>query len=266
MTERFEAIITHELSTPYQMSVGTGTAQQTITVPRWETIETPANVLPFLDVRHGSVQTSSLTYPFEMTVGEHLTSLARSGVDFTAVGRKLLVWDSESALGETRIVTEDDFSGDLVVISSGASLASISHAVGQTSEDPDTGEELAPPVGHAGGVDTYYGVWERVVSSQTEMGGDASGEQTVLTTQAQRDLLGRTPAPLEIRADENSLILSDTLLLSDLVPGVVVPVVATMNLRRVSQRQLLDSITVTEEPQSETIKPVLVPAGTVEAL
>ena len=266
MTERFEEIIRWEMTEPYEAPVGTGSAAHVAVFPRWENLDTPANVIPYLDVRPGSVITTSRVYPFEMMVGDHLADLARSGVDFTVVGRSIVVWDSEQALSKTRTLTEDDFSGQVRVVASGESLAAISHAVGQVTQDPDTGEEIAPVVGHAGGTDLFYGPWERVVTSSTEVGAEGDAEQTALTTQAQRDLLGRLPTPLEIRVENASLILGDTLPLDSLVPGVIVPVVAQLNLRQVSQVQVLDGISVTEDPAGETVQPTLLPAGGVEVM
>ena len=44
-----------------------------------------------------------------MTVGEHLRNLAEGGLDFTVIGRRLLIWDSATSIGRTRQLTDADF-------------------------------------------------------------------------------------------------------------------------------------------------------------
>lgn len=265
MITRVAQILAYELSTPYSMIVGTGSAVQTVSVPRWENIEPAANVAPFIRIYPGSTVTTSWTEPFEMTVGEHVRTLARNGIDFAAIGRSICIWDSDHVMGQTRTVTEDDFTGDIEVISAGSELATISHLVGEEKDDED-GNPLPTPIGHAGGENDYYGVWERLATTSSEQGvadPDPDAPQEALNALAQRALLGRVPVPLEVRADGVDLILSDTLLLDDLVPGVLVPLLATWNLRDVSQMQVIDSIKIIETATSESVQPVFVPAGDV---
>lgn len=265
MITRVAQILAYELSTPYSMIVGTGSAVQTVSVPRWENIEPAANVAPFIRIYPGSTVTTSWTEPFELTVGEHVRTLARNGIDFAAIGRSICIWDSDRVMGQTRTVTEDDFTGDIEVVSAGSGLATISHLVGEEKDDED-GNPLPTPIGHAGGENDYYGVWERLATTSSEQGvadPDPDAPQEALNALAQRTLLGRVPVPLEVRADGVDLILSDTLLLDDLVPGILVPVLATWNLREVSQMQVIDKITVIETPTGESVRPTLVPAGDV---
>lgn len=59
---------------------------------RWEALSPPVNIKPYLqihDVADGP-KTTSVTKPYEMTVGEHIQNLAHySGIDFACVGRAL---------------------------------------------------------------------------------------------------------------------------------------------------------------------------------
>lgn len=260
MTERVQQILEHELSVPYTMETNAGT----VVVDRFENISPPANVLPHLEVRPsvgpGGIRTFAVTEAFQMNVLDHLNALSRGGLDYTAVGRRLLIWDSASSIGRTRILTESDFYGELRVYASGADFAAISH-ISAESQDPD-----APPaVGHAGAPDPYYGPWERVVSLTSEEGGDAP-TQVELNGQAARDLVGRNPVPTQIVVPKDAgLRLRSGLTVDQLIPGVVMPVRATLNLRLVSQDQRLESVTVTETGAGEVINVTLFPAGNLEA-
>lgn len=127
---------------------------------------------------------------------------------------------------------------------------------GSTEEDPFA-------VGSAGGPDDYYGVWTHITTSQNEEG-TSDPSQDELNSQAARNLLGRNPVPVEIRVPTGGGIKpSFDLTVADLVPGVEVPVLATLNLRRVSQLQRIDRVTVTEDSQREEVGVKLVPYGDV---
>lgn len=266
MTERVRTILSHELTESYTMTVGTGGAAHDVTVPRWEELDPPANVLPHIDVRRSeTLLTRSETVAFEMTAGEHLANLSDGGLDFTTVGRKIVVWDSAASIGRTRVVTDADFDGELEIIYEGTEHASISHTSAQRNEDDEHTDptEPAPSVGNAGGENPYYGVWTRIVSLSSEDGADAP-TQDALNSQAQRDQVGRTPVPIDIRVpDGSTLRLGATLGINDLVPGVTVPVRADMNLRKIQQDQRLDSMTVTETAAGEAIKVSLSSVGEV---
>ncbi|QDH93091.1 minor tail protein [Microbacterium phage Margaery] len=269
MTERVRTILSYELTEPYTMTVGTGGAAHDVEVPRWEGLTPPANVLPHIEVRRSeTLLTRSDTVAFEMTAGEHLANLSDGGLDFTTVGRKIVVWDSAETIGRTRVVTDADFDGELEIIYEGTEHYSISHTSAQRDEedehtDPD---EPAPSVGNAGGPNPYYGVWTNIKSLSSEDGSDTP-TQDALNSQAQRDQVGRTPVPIDIRVpDGSTLRLSPTLGINELVPGTTIPVRAEMNLRKVQQDQRLDSMTVTETAQGETIKVSLSSWGNVEVV
>lgn len=72
MLNRVISILYTELQIPYKVQVdtGSGTGSTSITVPRWEKIKPPINLLPYLDVKKGDVITRSSTEAFEMTIGD----------------------------------------------------------------------------------------------------------------------------------------------------------------------------------------------------
>lgn len=262
MTERIEEIIEYELTTPYDMTVGTGGAAHVVTVDRWETIDTPANIITDLEVRPSStLLTRSDTDAFQMSVREHLHNLAEGGLDYTAIGRKVLIWDSAESIGRTRTLTEADFYGEPVVYESGTDYASIVHISAERQE-----EETEPAVGNAGEVDPYYGPWTKIVSLSSEDGSN-DPTQDELNTQAQRNWRTASAIPLEIDVPSSTGIrLDDTLGINDLVPGAEVPVIATLNLRPVSQLQRITRVAVEETPDGESVAMSLDPAGEVGVL
>lgn len=268
MTQRIADILDWELTVQYDMRIGTGGAATVVEVPRWEQIVPPANIYPFIDVRQSAtLYTRSDTVAFQMMVGEHLDNLADGNLNYTVVGRSLVVWDSAYSIGRTRTVTDADFSGDIVVIAAGTEHSAIGHVSTSRPETPPAPQAgVVPGVGNAGGVNDYYGVWTTINSLEQEEGADTP-TQDALNSQAQRAIVGRTPVPTEIRVPDGAgLILTHDLTINDLVPGVIMPVLATLNIRRLSQDQRLAVLTVNETADGEQIQVTLVSAGDVTAV
>lgn len=219
---------------------------------RWESLDPPVNILPYLTTHHfdNEARTSMKTKAYEMTVGEHLDNMSqRQGIDYTTVGRALHIWDTSRNLGKLRTLTEADFFGDVIVSAYGADHTETAYVV---TEDG--------AVGKAGSPSGYYGPWEKIFTVYNEEDTDAP-TQAELNSQAQRNLTGRTPVPVEVRVPDNSSIrLSDTLSINDLVCGVQIPLRATLNARQLQQLQKLDQVTVTETADGESVQVTMSPA------
>lgn len=273
MLDRIRSMIEVELSDTVTCPNGNG---ETITMQRWEALDPPVNILPYLDVRRGSVVTRSSTEAFEMMLGEHLQNLARSSVNYTTVGRRLVFWDARQALSQTRRVVSNDFEGGLTVISTRKNLTVWSHAISSQEVETSTGQVVprrsawAPPEEPTGTSNNYFGAWERIVSQENESEDDAAASLEVdypaLKDAAQRDAQGRWPVPLEINANDLNLIPSTDLPISDLVPGALMPVSANWNLRPVNQMMILTGLTVEDSGGGETVRPTLVSAGPAEVV
>ena len=223
------------------------------TVYGWENIDPPANVLPYFFVHHwpNEAETVSYTKPFEMTVGEHLETLAaRSGIDYCTVGRALHVWDVSRSLGRIEQMSEANFFAEVIVTEYGSDHSQSEYVIGS---DGVFGEAL-----NLANLD-YYGPWTNITTAYNEEGTEAPGEPE-LHSQAQRNLAGRSPVPSEVRVPDNSgIALSDTLTINMLVPGVQVPLRARLNARPLSQMQKIDSVKVSETSDGERIQITLTP-------
>lgn len=252
MTTRLEEIISYELQTS---RTGRALGGGTVNVPGWETLDPPVNLLDHLVVHHfpNEARTAARTLAFEMTVGEHLASAARSsGVDFTAVGRAIHLWDTSRNIGQTRTLTEADFYGDIIITEYGADHTQGAYVLGQ--------EGLYGETINADGLD-FYGPWVTIYNAYNEEA-TAAPTQPELNSQSSRNVSGRSPSPVEVRVPDNSkLRLSETLRITDLVPGVRVPLLATLNARARDQDQKLDHLRVQEDGGvGETISITLTPA------
>lgn len=255
VTQRIGDIIAYEMTHGRTMKFFDGTNWVDYPMLAWEDPATPpANVVPFLQVHHfpNEARYSGKTLPFDMTVGDHLASLARSqGIDFTAMGRAIHIWDTSRSLGRLQTLTEADFYADVLVSEYGADHTQAAYVVAQ---EGIYGQSVNPD-----NLD-YYGPWTKMFTVYNDDGTDQP-TQSELNSQAQRNTSGRSPAPIEVRVPDNSgIILSDTLTINKLVAGVQVPLRATLGARKISQLQKLDSVTVTEDENGETVQVTLTPA------
>lgn len=226
---------------------------------RKEALDPPINVLPFVTAitTPNDSRTSRKTIPKEATLFEDIDSLAQyAGMDYTVVGRRLLLMDTHTVFAKTQTVTENDFIGDVVITLYGMDLATEAWVLGQ---DPQDGGPT--PVGHYGGNDPYYGEWE-VLDTPYNEGGEESVTQAALDSQAQRNVAGKNPTPLFVRLPEGSTLNpAGVLKISDLVPGVRVPLRATLTARKITQMQKLREVRVTEQEGGEKVTVTMTPAS-----
>jgi len=211
---------------------------------RKEALDPPINVLPHLVAVHSAndSRTSRNTAPSQSTVFEDVDSMAaKAGLDYTVVGRSIVLFNVHTNIGQTAQVTEADFIGDVIVTAYG-----MEHATKAWVNDGQGN------IGYAGvDVDPYYGEWEILDSAYDEEKGSDAPTLDELFSQAARNIAGRNPVPLTVRVPEGSrLNPNGALSIADLVPGVHIPLRATLTARVVNQMQRLNKVQVTEDSSS----------------
>lgn len=232
---------------------------------RKEACDPPYNIVPHIQYLYSTdpnvtdSRTAAQTLPYQMSLFDHIDNYAaRGGLDYTVLGRSILFFDVHTRIGQTPQVTGKDFIGDPVITQYGSELTT---QVAMTDGKGNYGEY--------GGIDPYYGEWEMLHQAYDETSQDPTNPQeppTVaeLRAQAQRaQKQGKTP-PLVVRVPDNTRLNPDGVLkIRDLVPGVWIPLSATLPGRSVSQMQKLDTMTVEETADGgETIQVTLSPAYT----
>lgn len=224
---------------------------------RKEALEPPYNILPYLDIRSSSdgAKTARKTLRYEKYVFEELDQMAaKGGIDYTVIGRSIVVWDTHESIGEGPRLTEADFDGDIAVTTYGmeaATVSAVTDGQGRFSK--------------FGGVDDFYGEIE-LLHTSFEVGDSAHVAEQLTTEemakQAQRNMSGRYPAPVVVRVPQNTTLRRDTVdkIYDLLVPGVRFDVRATKTYRKVEQTQKLDRVVFEETSKGETVKVSLSPA------
>ncbi len=221
---------------------------------RKEALDPPINVLPYITayVTAGDSETSKSTVPYESTVYDDIDAMAwRSGLDYTVIGRRILLFDTHTVWYTTPQVTEKDFLSEIIVTQYGmehATYAAVTSSSGVFAA--------------SGGIDPYYGEWEILDSAYNE-DGTTDPTEAALLSQAIRNLDGRNPVPLHVRVPDGSqLNPNGTLKMEHLIPGVRIPLRATLLTLKVAQMQKLDKVVVSESgDEGEKIAITLFPAS-----
>ena len=220
---------------------------------RRETENPPINVVPHMQVIVSAdmARTSRVTKPYQATAFEDIDSLAAySGLDYTVIGRRIVLFDRHHALGRTPVVTQADFLGDVRISVYGMELATFAAVTGGNGM-----------YGISGGSNSYYGQWEILDSAYDEEADSAAPTQGELNSQAVRNLSGRLPTPVQIRVPENAQINPNGVFTIDnLIPGIQVPVRAKLAIREVQQYQKLQKVQVNDDANGERIQVTLVPS------
>ena len=224
---------------------------------RRESESPPINVVPFITRvdQVGDARTTRNTITYQKTVFDDVDDMAaNSGLDYTVVGRSIILHDTSTALGRLPTLTENDVLGEIIVTVYGMEMATFAAVSGADGA-----------YGIAGvGDDPYYGRWEIIDDAYDEEEGSDAPTQSELNEQAQRNVAARIPVPVEVRVPDGSQLSGvSPIKVEDLVPGVQVPVRATLTARTFSQVQKLRKMKVTEDSNGERVQITLAPTASV---
>lgn len=210
------------------------------------------NVLGFMTTFdfHDDALTSRVVPDFSVTGWEIVDDLAaNAGLDYTVMGRRIILWDTHRATGRLPEMRDQDFSDPPVVSEYGMQLCNLFAVTNNSGVWGSAVPKKASPPNE------FYGPVEMLASAYGESDGGGGRALTreardrlegALDDQAQRNIAHRWPTPLVVRVPDNSTLSPETNVgFQQLVPGVWIPVRAATQLREISQWQKLDSITVT---------------------
>lgn len=230
------------------------------------------NILPYLTVITGVLDAneSQVREDWSSSAWEEVDKLAAdNGLDYTVVGRRIILWGTHTPIGRLPQMTDGDFSAPPIVSEYGMQLATF-YAVTNGQGVAGTAEIENPsrPDGTPGFYP--YGPVELIVSSFSES--DSADDVTLtpdaratlvkaLQEQARTGIADRWPTPLLVRVPDNSTLSPDCGFgFQQLVPGVWFPLAASTTCRTVTQWQKLDSVGVTYDNNGEKIAVVMSPA------
>lgn len=226
---------------------------------RKEALDPPINLLPHMKIttHKATAKTSRSTYAYEKYVYEELDSLAaKGGIDYTVVGRALIINDVNDVIGQGPALSSADFDGDITVSLYGMETAT------RSAVTDGMGKWAA-----FGGVDDYYGeiellhtIYDEDTTAAERAADDITKEE--MAAQARRNMSGRYPTPVLIRVPEGATLRSDKAseIMDFLVPGVRFLIRSDKTYRKVTQVQKLDRLVVEETGDGERISVTFSPA------
>lgn len=225
------------------------------------------NLLAYLTVieKPDDARQSRVVPDYSTTAWQQIDDFAaKSGLDYTAAGRRMILWDTHNPLGTLPEMRDDDFGTPPIVTEYGMQLANF-YGVTNNAGVYGTASRLTD------GEPKYYGWVEMLASAygESEEGGAVetltaaaqAALEEALTEQAERNIASRWPTPLVVRVPDNTTLSPEVNIgINHLIPGVFVPVRASGTLREVTQMQKLDSMQVTQTEAGEVITVTLSPA------
>lgn len=224
------------------------------------------NILAYLQVlaQEDDAMQYRSTPAYSRTAFEEIDDMAaNAGLDYTTVGRSILLWGTRHRIGTLPEFKDENLGSPPIVSEYGMNLANryaVSDGNGVYGEATRLDED---------GNDEIYGLVEMLSStwaSDSETDSGTFTEQGLETTRAsfrgfaERSIADRYPPPVVVRVPDNTTLNPNTVLsIQHLVPGVVVPLRSTSTLREVVGNQKLDAVKVVEENGKETITITLSP-------
>lgn len=205
---------------------------------------------------------------YSRTAFEEIDDMAaNAGLDYTAVGRSILLWGTKHRIGTLPEFRDKDLGNAPIVSVYGMSMANVYSVSDGNGIHGEAYRGGVDPV--AGTTDERYGLVEMLSSSWAS---DTAAEQGTYTQEglntvtasfeesAERSISDRYPVPVVVRVPDNTSLNPDTVIsIQHLVPGVVIPLRSTATLRKVVANQKLDSVKVIQADGKETISVTMSP-------
>lgn len=196
---------------------------------------------------------------WENKSGEELRNVARGGLDFTSVGRAIII-GSPSRDPEVPTITlrARDFQSGIEIRVVGAEAATAGVAVGGLPEGEDP--ENPPKKAYFGGKDDFFGLIEAWISSE-----GVQDEAFLLWTAKQRVAEGNPPPhTLSVPAD-SSLNPEAPVSIHQLVPSTYFTLLISGTCRRLAQYMRLSHLRVTwEAGQTERVGVTFIPQNVLD--
>lgn len=224
------------------------------------------NVLAYLQaiVNENDAKQYRSTPAYSRTAFEEVDDMAaNAGLDYTAVGRAILVWGTKNRIATLPEFRDEDLGNAPIVSVYGMSMANV-YAVSDGNGIYGEANRLDED-----GEDKTYGLVEMLSSTWASDASEDTGTYTqegIATVResfvqsAERSIASRYPPPVVVRVPDNTRLNPDTVLsIQHLVPGVVIPLRSETTLRSVRANQKLDAVKVVETKGSETISITLSP-------
>lgn len=216
-------------------------------------------VLQHLQIRPSGRNGRHTVRRWEARSGDELREVARGGLDFTSVGRAIIVGSpTRNPAIPTITLRAKDFQSGIEIRVVGAEAATAGIAVGGPPENADPAippDNIPPKKAYFGGLDPFFGLIENWTNSE-----GVKDEEFLLWIAKQKVAEGLPPPyTLSIPAD-SSLSPTAPVSIHHLVPSTYFTVLISGTCRALSQYMRLSHLRVRWEPnQAESVGVTFIP-------
>lgn len=217
-------------------------------------------ILPYLTVEPSNVIGEMVVEPDEEPAGDLLRELARSGLDYTCLGRRMIVGPDIGGIFDGAGVPfvhlfDEHFASTPGIVDDGLEAATRWIVVGDEIPDSDPTEHYK---GTAGGIDPYYGLIERIAKE------DRISSNRLCRAAARSRLDSSNPPPVFADLSNNEGISPEApVCINDLIPGRLIWLTLRTLCREVSQTLRLLGMSVSYDEGEEKVNLALGPEGTL---
>ena len=251
---------TYDLSYIAQQIILSGLRHDDLGLPQYMHV-VPSNRKRKWSVRH-----------WEARVGEELREIARLGLDFTSVGRRIYIKGPRYEGESTPVLRTRDFLAGIEIRVVGAEAATAGVAVGATPE-PDPDDPDPPPIedipphksywpkgGPADAVDPFYGLIENWSRSESVK------DEGYLEWIASQKVAEGYPPPLTLSVPSGSgLAATAPVSIHQLVPGTYFTILVQGMCRSIAQHMRLSQVRVIwRSDQPEEVGVSFIPANVLD--
>lgn len=224
------------------------------------------NLLPYLVpiYREDDAKQYRTVQAYSVTAYEEIDDMAsNAGLDYTVVGRSILIWGTKHRIGTLPEFRDKDLGSPPIVSVYGMSMANRyvisdgSGLWGEATRLDENDQDL-----ENGLVEVLSSTWASDSDSNNETMSAEEAARLVesFTAMAERAISSRYPAPTVVRIPDNTTLNPSCVIsIQHLVPGVAIPLRSTGTLKSVVATQKLDAVKVVEENGKETISITLSP-------
>lgn len=223
------------------------------------------NILPYLTslTKSDDARQSRVVPDYSRTAWQEVDDMAaKSGSDYTTVGRRIIIWDTHNPIGVLPEMRDGDFESGVIVTEYGAQAANV---YASTNNNGIYGiverDFMRDEYGSIEMLNSAWGEEDEAGTTETLTSEAREKLEESLTEQAERNISARWPVPVVVRVPDNSTLNPDVQLgINQLIPGVHIPLRATQTLRKVAQVQKLDVVKVTQTSSGEQVRVTMSPA------
>jgi hypothetical protein len=221
-------------------------------------------VLEHLVIRDSNRKGKRSVRYWEAKSGDELREVARGGLDFTCIGRAIIVGSPKRDETQPSITLRSrDFQAGIEIRIVGAEAATAGIAVGAApvSEDPEENPEDIPPLkAYFGGPDPFFGLIEKWTRSE------GTSDLEFLEWVAKNQVSEGNPPPMTLSIPADSgLSPNAPVSIHHLVPSTYFIVAISGTCRALSQYMRLSHVRVTwEADQAEKVGVTFIPQSVLE--